>query len=320
MTSADYKIQPYSNETEIISIRPVRAVLSVVLIVVIVLDVVGNVLLILSVFRNSKLRNTGNFLVVNLSVSDLLIAVYHYPLTLRAMFFDGWTLAFHHCFASGFIMALSVVGADFSITVIAINRYFYICHSKIYSRIFNVKLTCCWLGLIWFFTFLALIPHIFFNTLQYDPRIYSCTLAQTVSLEFTFAAVIIHFVFPIIIVVVCYLRIWSLAVAAKNRVSQGSKEKLRAHALKHFFSIFVVFVIFAFCWGPMNFIGLAIAISPNKVAPNIPFWLFCLSYYMAYFNSCLNGVLYGVLNQKFQKEYIKIFMSLCTVFCAHVKR
>ncbi|XP_043910848.1 melatonin receptor type 1C-like [Protopterus annectens] len=320
MTSADYRIQLYGNESESRTIRPTTAMLSAVLILVILLDVVGNALVMLSVFRNSKLRNTGNIFVVNLSVADLLIAVYHYPLTLRAMFYDGWTVGFHHCWASGFVMALSVVGSVFSITGIAINRYCYICHSRIYDKLFNMKISCFWIGLIWIFTFLAIMPHLFFDSLQYDPRIYSCTLAQTVSSEFTIATVTVHFIFPIIIVIFCYLRIWSLVLAVKYRVRQDSKQKLKSHELKHFFSMFMVFVIFAVCWGPLNFIALAVAISPSTVGPKIPIWLFCVTYYMAYFNSCLNGVLYGLLNQNFRKEYTKIIMSLCTVICDNVKK
>ncbi|XP_043910847.1 D(5)-like dopamine receptor [Protopterus annectens] len=304
-------IQLYTHLSYIGTDHPGTLALAAVLVIIIVLDVVGNVLVILSVFRNNKLRNTGNTFVVSLSVADLLIAIFSYPLTLRAMFYDGWTLGEAYCKASGLILSVSVAGSVFSITAIAINRYCYICHNKIYKKVYNGKNTCCWLGLTWIITFAAVVPHFIFDSLQYDPRIFSCTLAQSVSSEFTITIVTVHFIFPICIVLFCYTRIWALVIRVKYRARQDSKQKLTSHELRQFFSMFMVFVLFALCWGPLNFIGLAVAINPKKIGPHIPIWLFCITYYMAYFNSCLNGVLYGLLNQNFRKEYIKILMSLC---------
>lgn len=65
-------------------------------------------------------------------------------------------------------------------------------------------------------------------------------------------------------------------------------------------------------WGPLNIIGLALAINSGMVAANIPEWVFVTRYFMAYFNSCLNAVIYRLLNQNFRKEYQHIFLWLCT--------
>lgn len=74
--------------------------------------------------------------------------------------------------------------------------------------------------------------------------------------------------------------------------------------------MFVIFVVFAICWAPLNLIGLAVAIDPASVAPRIPEWLFVVSYFMAYFNSCLNAIIYGLLNQNFRREYKRIVTSV----------
>ncbi|XP_042681377.1 melatonin receptor type 1C isoform X3 [Centrocercus urophasianus] len=147
---------------------------------------------------------------------------------------------------------------------------------------------------------------------SYDPRIYSCTFAQTVSTSYTITVVVVHFIVPLSIVTFCYLRIWILVIQVKHRVRQDCKQKLRAADIRNFLTMFVVFVLFAVCWGPLNFIGLAVSINPSKVQPHIPEWLFVLSYFMAYFNSCLNAVIYGLLNQNFRKEYKRILLMLRT--------
>ncbi|CAJ0953660.1 unnamed protein product [Ranitomeya imitator] len=254
----------------------------------------------------------SNIFVVSLSVADLVVAVYPYPVILIAIFHNGWTLGNIHCQISGFLMGLSVIGSVFNITAIAINRYCYICHSLRYDKLYNQKSTFFYLCLTWILTVIAIVPNFFVGSLQYDPRIFSCTFAQTVSSSYTITVVAVHFIVPLAIVTFCYFRIWVLVIQVKHRVRQDSKQKLTPTDLRNFLTMFVVFVLFAVCWGPLNFIGLAVAINPFQVAPKIPKWLFVLSYFMAYFNSCLNAVIYGLLNQNFRKEYKRILMALWT--------
>ncbi|XP_077341117.1 melatonin receptor type 1B [Lithobates pipiens] len=284
--------------------------LSSVLILTTVVDILGSLLVIISVLKNRKLRNSGNAFVVSLAFADLVVALYPYPLVLVAIFKNGWALGEMHCKVSGFVMGLSVIGSIFNITGIAINRYCYICHSFVYDKLFTAWNTMLYVCLIWALTFLATVPNFFVGSLEYDPRIYSCTFVQTASSSYTITVVVIHFIVPITVVTFCYLRIWILVIQVRRKVKSETKPRMKPSDFRNFLTMFVVFVIFAFCWAPLNLIGLAVSINPAKVAPKIPEWLFVVSYFMAYFNSCLNAVIYGLLNQNFRKEYKRIVMSL----------
>ncbi|XP_070804543.1 melatonin receptor type 1A-like [Pituophis catenifer annectens] len=290
----------------------VASTLAVILIFTIVVDLLGNLLVILSVYRNKKLRNAGNVFVVNLAIADLIVAIYPYPLILTSVFHNGWNLGYIHCQLSGFLMGLSVIGSIFNITGIAINRYCYICHSLKYNKLYSEKNSVCYVVLIWTLTFVAIVPNFFVGSLQYDARIYSCTFSQSVSSTYTVAVVFFHFILPITIVTFCYLRIWILVIQVRRRVKPDYKPKLKPHDFRNFITMFVVFVLFAVCWAPLNFIGLAVAVSPEMIISKIPEWLFVSSYYMAYFNSCLNAIIYGLLNQNFRREYKRILRTLCT--------
>ncbi|KAG9272606.1 melatonin receptor type 1A isoform X1 [Astyanax mexicanus] len=290
----------------------VSTTLGSVLIFTIIVDILGNLLVIFSVYRNKKLRNAGNIFVVSLAVADIVVAVYPYPLVLMSIFHNGWNLGFVHCQISGFVMGLSVIGSIFNITGIAINRYCYICHSLKYDKLYSDKNSLCYVLLIWMLTVVAIVPNFFVGSLQYDPRVYSCTFAQSASSAYTIAVVFFHFILPILIVTYCYLRIWILVIQVRRRVKPEFRPKLTPHDVRNFITMFVVFVLFAVCWAPLNFIGLAVAVDPERVAPLIPEWFFVSSYFMAYFNSCLNAIVYGLLNQNFRREYKKIIVSLCT--------
>ncbi|KFO29228.1 melatonin receptor type 1B [Fukomys damarensis] len=286
--------------------------LATVLIVITAVDVVGNLLVILSVLTNRRLRNAGNLFLVSLALADLVVALYPYPLTLLAIFYDGWVLGEAHCKASAFVMGFSVIGSVFSITAIAINRYCYICHSVTYHRICRHWHIPVYIGLIWLLTLVALVPNFFLGSLEYDPRIYSCTFIQTASAQYTAAVVVIHFILPIAVVTFCYLQIWVLVLQAHRKARSENQLCTRPRQMRSFLTMFVVFVIFAICWAPLNCIGLAVAINPEQIAPRIPEGLFVTSYFLAYFNSCLNTIVYGLLNQNFRREYKKILSSLWT--------
>ncbi|XP_052470825.1 melatonin receptor type 1A-like [Carassius gibelio] len=303
-----------NQDSKYLSFPWVLTLLSSVLITTIIVDVLGNLLVIVSVFRNRKLRKAGNAFVVSLAVADLVVAIYPYPLVLTAIFNDRWIAGDIHCQISGFLMGLSVIGSIFNITGIAINRYCYICHSLKYDKLFSNKNTVCYVILVWALTILAIVPNWFVESLQYDPRVYSCTFAQSVSSLYTITVVVVHFILPIGIVTYCYLRIWILVIQVRRRVKPDSRPKIKPHDFRNFLTMFVVFVLFAVCWAPLNFIGLAVAIHP-RLGQAIPEWLFTASYFMAYFNSCLNGVIYGVLNHNFRKEYKRIILAIFKFNC-----
>ncbi|XP_048885802.1 melatonin receptor type 1A-like [Brienomyrus brachyistius] len=290
------------------------SVLATVLITTIVVDILGNFLVILSVLRNKKLRKAGNAFVVSLAVADLVVAIYPYPLVLSAIFHNGWIAGYIHCQISGFLMGLSVISSIFNITGIAVNRYCYICHSLKYDKLFSNKNTACYVVLVWVLTTLAIIPNWFVESLRYDPRVYSCTFAQSVSSLYTITVVVVHFILPISIVTYCYLRIWVLVIEVRRRVKPNNRLKIKPHDFRNFLTMFVVFVLFAVCWAPLNLIGLAVALDP-RLGLAIPGWLFTSSYFMAYFNSCLNAVVYGVLNSNFRKEYKQIVLTIFRLRC-----
>ncbi|KAJ8015147.1 hypothetical protein DPEC_G00023130 [Dallia pectoralis] len=295
-------------------IRPtwIATLLGCFLIITIVVDILGNLLVIISVCRNKKLRNAGNVFVVSLAVADLVVAIYPYPLVLTSIIHNGWSLGFIHCQVSGFLMGLSVIGSIFNITGIALNRYCYICHSLRYDRLYSNGNSVCFVLLIWLLTVVALVPNFFVGSLQYDPRVYSCTFAQSANSAYTIAVVFFHFILPIMIVTYCYLRIWILVIQSRRRVKPEFRPRLTPHDVRNFVTMFVVFVLFAVCWAPLNLIGLAVAVNPATVLPMVPEWLFVFSYFTAYFNSCLNAIVYGLLNQNFRREYKRIVVSLCT--------
>uniref|UniRef100_A0A2K6MCQ9 Melatonin-related receptor n=1 Tax=Rhinopithecus bieti TaxID=61621 RepID=A0A2K6MCQ9_RHIBE len=242
----------------------------------------------------------GNIFVVSLSVADMLVAIYPYPLMLHAIQLQ--------CQMVGFVTGLSVVGSIFNIVAIAINRYCYICHSLQYERIFSVRNTCIYLVVTWIMTILAVLPNMYIGTIEYDPRTYTCVFNYLNNPVFTVTVVCIHFVLPLLIVGFCYVRIWTKVLAARDPAGQNHDNQLAE--VRNFLTMFVIFLLFAVCWCPINVLTVLVAVSPKEMAGKIPNWLYLAAYFIAYFNSCLNAVIYGLLNENFRREYWTIFHAM----------
>ncbi|XP_070113463.1 melatonin-related receptor isoform X1 [Equus caballus] len=310
------------------------------MVIIIVVDLIGNSMVILAVTKNKKLRNSdpvgkdclrqprplmpclrrfcgpvcrinamlGNIFVVSLSVADMLVAFYPYPLMLHAMAIGGWDLSQFQCQMVGFITGLSVVGSIFNIVAIAINRYCYICHSLQYERVFSVRNTCIYLVVTWIMTILAVLPNMYIGTIEYDPRTYTCIFNYLNNPVFAVTIVCIHFVLPLLIVGFCYVRIWTKVLAARHLAGQNPDNELAE--VRNFLTMFVIFLLFAVCWCPINVLTVLVAVSPKEMAGKIPSWLYLAAYFTAYFNSCLNAVIYGLLNENFRREYWTTFHAM----------
>ncbi|XP_043935209.1 melatonin receptor type 1B-like [Protopterus annectens] len=252
----------------------------------------------------------GNYFVVSLSAADIAVAVYSYPAIVVSVFYNRWMLSQFHCRISAAIKCLSCIGSVYNITAMAINRYCCICHSLSYDTIYSKKNTCSYLCLVWILSVLTLLPIIFFDMLDYDPIVYTCTFMRSVNQRCTLVIEFIHFIIPTAVVSFCYLRIWLLIVHVKYRLRQDKKQKIKSSEMRQMVIMFLVSVLFALCWGPYSIIGFVISINATDIATEIPHWVFLASTFLADFNSCLNGVIYGVFNQNFRSEYKKIFFLL----------
>ena len=110
------------------------------------------------------------------------------------------------------------------------------------------------------------------------------------------AVLVLHILLPIAVVSCCYLLTQTLVLQACRKAKSVTKLRPKPSDVQSFLTTFVVFVIFTLCWAPLNGIGLAVAIDPEEIAPQVPEGLFVPSCFPAYFNSSLSAMVYGLLN------------------------
>ncbi|XP_043935181.1 melatonin receptor type 1A-like [Protopterus annectens] len=284
--------------------------LATVMIFTTTMDIFGNILVVLSVLQNKKLRNAGNMFVISLSAADVIGAVYPYPLLIRSILQNQWQFGEIQCQIAAFFHGLSFNASVYNIMLIAINRWCCICHAMKYEKIFSMKNTYCYIFLTWTISFSLILPDSLVGALQYNPHLYICTFLFTANEALTIGVAVFHFIFPLTVVILCYASIWITVIQVKYRLKKDSKQTLRPSDMRNFLTMFAVFVLFAVCWSPFSIPGLIAGFSPRGKAPNFPVWLVVLGFFSACFNSCLNGIVYGIFNKNFRQEYKHILWSL----------
>ena len=204
------------------------------------------------------------------------------------------------------------VTALFSIGGISFNRYFYICRSAYYSRIFTLRNNLLLCASFWMTGIVITLPALLGWTHNvYDEKLMECHWNRTQSLTFTiFFSVGIIFT-PISIISVSYVKIYLFFRASRERVAmssglrtQGSVRKNEA-AIKLAKTLFVIFIVFSVCWTPYAIMVLV------DYSLNFPPEVLLFTVAFAHMHSSLNPVVYGITNHHFREAYARILNFIC---------
>ena len=124
---------------------------SIFAIAVMLTSVIGNSLVLAVVYRNPRLRTITNVYVINLAVSDILMALFCMPLTIISLITVNWSLGDTMCkFQAILGVSLSFISLQI-MTITAVNRYFRIVHPRRYLSIFTKRSTFIMTAVIWLF-------------------------------------------------------------------------------------------------------------------------------------------------------------------------
>lgn len=94
----------------------------IVYLVIIVVALLGNLLVILVIWADRKMRTVTNVLLVSLAGSDALIAGLNMPFQLKFLIENEWTMGEGLCKFTNYIQGVVVVTSIFTLTGIAIDR------------------------------------------------------------------------------------------------------------------------------------------------------------------------------------------------------
>lgn len=143
-----------SNEVSVPEAIVTAASLSAVMIA----TVVGNVLVILSVFTYKPLRNVQNMFIVSLAVADITVAVLVMPFNVAYSILGRWLFGLHMCETWLTCDVLCCTASILNLCAIALDRYWAIHDPINYAQKRTLKRVLVMILLVWTFSILISVP------------------------------------------------------------------------------------------------------------------------------------------------------------------
>ncbi|CAH1246299.1 NPFFR2 [Branchiostoma lanceolatum] len=307
---------------------PITALLIVSFALVFLLCIIGNSIVCIVIIRTPKLRTVTNYFILNLAVSDLLVAIFCTPFTLVYHVLTEYPFGEVMCKLTPLVQGISVAASVFTLLAIAYDRYKAIVfptETRMSLRTMKKLLVA-----VWFFAVAIMIPHVFnMHLIRHHSGLYHYDFCVEIWPDlmfhkiYTILLMSLVYIGPLVFVSYLYgrivYRIWyrpnpsndhAAATGPNHRVRQeefvGAVPKRRVRVIK---MLILVVVLFTLSWLPLytlwilhDFVDL-----PESVRLFIDINIFPAAHWLAYSNSCVNPLVYGFYNSNIRQKILSIF-------------
>ncbi|XP_070535341.1 melatonin receptor type 1B-B-like [Ptychodera flava] len=263
---------------------------------------VGNIMFILIVIFKKKLRTWMNLFLVNLSLTDIISALFISLPTMHSYYHRVWRLGSLYCLIHNLLHPIMISTSLWLTAFISINRYIYIVHNNMYQRLTNgITIT---LAIIFAWSAPIVSQYTVYKDTSlssYDPTAFRCLIPGTklffISLVYTPSFLVILWYILIIAHVLksrCRVQAHAFTQPQSSTVTVATPQELRM--------LLVVFGIF--CLVLLGYLPVAFIIFIAKLQDRRPpIEGFILSYPLIHIGGVMNPFLYGVNNRHFKEAY-----------------
>lgn len=287
---------------------------------ILVISLVGNILVILVVYKNKNMRKTINYFIVNMAASDLITPLIVMPLQISRVLLQSWAvtgkLGEALCKIVFFLTELPGPVSDLSLICMAIDRFvgvvFPLRVGLISSRVRVSMVIFTWVIPVGF----AATSFYAMRLAKFRNNIYACYWRWDVddfemhtkihSNYFTVASVV-FFIAPLVLLILLYSVILiTLAKRKFPRVNQSVEAKKRNRRVSRSATVIALTIVLVFwiCWCPYNTYMFLWAFKYNWTNN----WrdcsmqlVFTICQMLTFANSAVNPCIYFFLIENYRK-------------------
>nr|XP_037270458.1 neuropeptide SIFamide receptor-like [Rhipicephalus microplus] len=231
-----------------------------------------------------------------------------------------WMLGWFMCKTVSYLQGVAVSASINTLVAISMDRCLAICYPlKCQLSTRSVRKI---LLVIWTFSVAITFPWALYFTLQpIHPSIPGVTLCveqwpdeRSSTLYFILAHLVLCYLFPLLLIVVCYgciwVKVWRRSIPGETKQTDLMIQRSKLKVVK---MMLVVVVIFVLSWLPLYiiFTRLKLGSAPEEgsVDWNLMLILTPVAQWLGASNSCINPVLYAYFNRKFRRGFVAIIKS-----------
>ncbi|XP_061175447.1 QRFP-like peptide receptor [Saccostrea echinata] len=281
----------------------------------------GNTLVIVVILGNKSLRNVTNMFFISLAISDILIAGFNIPVNLLYTFNTVWTFGEALCKTISFATSVNVVASIMTLTVVALERYYAICHPlKIRYLKSNTRVLVL-MFVVWILALAVSSPFLFVQKiaerlqhLNGPPylKVVEVCVEHYEKMEMeevhTLVQFVIFFCVPIGVMFFAYGNIAHQLWIRKPIGDSHDLEKSMQQKKRIIKMLIVIVLVFLICWLP--FFAVHIYRMYNNVDYEDFRMVSLVVQIIGFTNSAVNPIMYGFMNQKF-KQTIRVMYVRC---------
>ncbi|XP_061673334.1 melanopsin-A-like [Syngnathoides biaculeatus] len=285
------------------------------------LGVAGNALVMFAFYSNKKLRSLPNYFIVNLAVSDFLMAFTQSPIFFINCLYKEWVFGEMGCKMYAFCGALFGIASMINLLAISIDRYLVITKPLKAIHWSSKRRTTLAIVSVWLYSLAwSLAPLVGWSSYIPEGLMTSCTwdyvTYTAANRSYTMMLCCFVFFIPLLIIFYCYVFMF-LAVRKTSREVERLGTQVRKSTLIHQKSIrsewklakiaFVVIVVYVLSWSPyacvtlISWAGHASVLSPySKAVPAI----------IAKASTIYNPFIYAIIHNKYRMTLAEKFPCL----------
>ncbi|XP_059812234.1 G-protein coupled receptor 84-like [Hypanus sabinus] len=190
-------------------------------IVVTLVGTVGNVMTLLAFATDPRLRSRFNFLILNLTVSDLLYCAFLQPATVDTFIHFTWRGSAFACRLFGLVLFVANAVSIFNLILIAVGRYILITDSRRFDRLSSNRVLPFILALPWALGLALFGP--LWNIYVFLPAVCTCSFHRSRGRPYTTILMFFMFGFGLSCIGIFYYLIYRKV----HSVSQALEEHRR---------------------------------------------------------------------------------------------
>nr|XP_002731790.2 PREDICTED: adenosine receptor A2a-like [Saccoglossus kowalevskii] len=274
--------------------------------VLVILTIMGNLLVIAAVYKNTNLQTITNYFIVSLAVTDGLIGFGTFP-TLLMIQRPGVFYATGTCFMLIVLSLTPYCVSIYNLFAIAVDRYIAIIYPLHHLRWVTAPRAKAVIVLTWIASFLIMVGIVLLSKHSNYIEEIDCRLwNELIPLGVHILAFFTLFGIPLVIMIVMYIRIFLTArkqmriIRAQLQVS--GQETVEIHGkLKSAVMPCVVLGAFVVCWIPQLIFMLHTETNYcTRYSFNVVADIFVVM------NSAINPLIYGWYNKEFRHAFKKM--------------